>query len=202
MRGRYDRAQSPEERKRDQVQRLLDAAVEIFAARGFAGATVELIIERARMSRKTFYEHFEDLRDALLTLVARGADRAFESVEAAVSAESDPIAQLRVGVRAFLSIVAQNAAISRVVFREVRAAGPKFEQHRERILGRYVALLVSRLAAAHERGVLSRPPDELTVYALVAALESVAMRYVSRREEERLVEAAPVLEELVLRAFR
>ncbi len=201
-RGRYDRSQSSEERARAQRRRLLDAASEVFAARGFAGASVEAIVERAGMSRKTFYEHFTDLRDVLLKLHDRSASLAFRFVEASVRSEDDPVAQIRAGVRAFLGIVAEFGDLSRVVFREVRAAGPEYEVHREAVLARYVALLFERLSEAYTRKQIARPPDELTLYALVAGLESVAMRYVTRREEARVTEAVEPLTGLVLRAFR
>jgi hypothetical protein len=99
-------------------------------------------------------------------------------------------------------VVAEYPDLSRVVFREVRAAGPDLEVRRDVVLGRYVALLFECLSKAHARGVLSRAPDELTIYTLVAGVESVAMRYVARNEAARAVEAAPALVELILRAFR
>ena len=200
-RGRYDRTLTPEERLRDQRRRLLDAAALELSSRGYAAATVEGIIERAGMSRRTFYEHFDDVRDVLLTLHDRTASLAFRFVEAAVRAENGPLAQLHAGVTAFLAILAEYADLARVVFREVRAAGPEHEVRREAVLARYVGLIGERVSQAHADGLVRRPPDELTLYALVSGIESVAMRYVSRREEARALEAAPVLVELIVRAF-
>jgi AcrR family transcriptional regulator len=180
----------------------LDAAGEVFAAKGFAGASVEQIVERAGMSRKTFYEHFSDLRDVLLKLHDRTASLAYRFVEAAVRSEEQPIEQLRAGVRAFLGIISEYGELSRVVFREVRAAGPEYEVHRDVVLARYVTLIMERLTEAYARGEIARRPDELTLYALVAGLESVAMRYVARREEARAIEAVEPMVNLILRAFR
>src|SRR5512142_3344759 len=81
-RGKYDRSRSPDERQKEQQRRLLEAAAHVFAEKGWADATVEAIVNRAGMSRRTFYEHFDDLRDCLLTLhdrVTRGAVRAIET---------------------------------------------------------------------------------------------------------------------------
>lgn len=203
-RGRYDRTQTPEEREREQRRRLLDAAAEVFSTRGFAGASVEMVVERAGMSRRTFYQHFDDLQDVLLKVHDRSASLAYRFVEAAVRSvdENDPVSQLGAGITAFLGIVAQYADLARVVFREVRAAGPEHELRRDVVLGRYVTLLFERLSAAHARGAIARPPDELTLYTLVSGMESVAMRYVARHEEARVLEAAPTLVALLLAAFR
>jgi AcrR family transcriptional regulator len=203
-RGRYDRTRTPEERQREQRRLLLRCAANVFATQGFANARIEAIVEAAGMSRRTFYEHFDDLEDILLTLHDRAASGAFRFVEAAVRAvdEADPLARMQAAVAAFLAVVAEHPDLSRVVFREVRAAGPDLEVRRDVVLGRYVALLFECLATAHARGLVSRPPDELTIYTLVAGIESVAMRYVARGEAARAQEAVPALVELLLRAFR
>lgn len=200
-RGRYDRSLTPEERRREQRRKLLEAAAQAFASRGYAETTVETIVDRAGMSRRTFYEHFDDVRDVLLTLHDRTATLAFRFVEAAVRNEETPLAQLQAGVSAFLGILAEHADLARVVFREVRAAGPEHEVRREAVLARYVVLLMERLSAAHAAGIIQRAPDELTLYALVSGIESVAMRYVAHRDEARALEAVPRLVELIVRAF-
>lgn len=200
-RGRYDRSLTPEQRKREQRRRLLESAAKVFAQRGFAGATVEAIVDRAGMSRRTFYEHFDDVRDVLLTLHDRAASLAFRFVEMAVRAEDEPIAQLRAGVTAFLGIVAEHADLARVLFREVRAAGPEHELRREAVLARYVTLLFERLSQAHAQRLVARAPDELTLYAVVSGIESVAMRYVAHREEARVLDAVDGLTQLIVRAF-
>jgi AcrR family transcriptional regulator len=203
-RGRYDRSRTPEERQKEQRRRLLGAAADIFATHGFAGASVEAIVEKAGMSRRTFYEHFDDLEDILLLLHDRSASLAFRYVEAAVRGvdENDPVSRIRTAVGAFLGVIAQYPDLSRVVFREVRAAGPALEVRRDVVLGRYVSLLFECLSSAQARGLVGRPPDELTIYTLVGGIESVAMRYVARNEAARAEEAAPALVDLILRAFR
>jgi AcrR family transcriptional regulator len=154
------------------------------------------------MSRRTFYEHFEDLRGALLELHEDASNRAFSHVEERTRAAGDPIERLRAGIEAFLTLMADEAELARVLFREIRAAGPRFEARHEASQARYVALLFEGIADAYAKGVATRPPDELTIFALVSGMEAVAMRYLLRREEARAKQAAPVLVDLVLRAFR
>ena len=201
-RGKYDRTQSSEDRHSEQRVRILDAAAEVFASKGFAHASVRDIVTSAGMSRRTFYEHFEDLRDVLLQVHDRAASLTFRIVEERIRATSDPMARVKAGVTAFLSVLGEQGDLARVLFREIRAAGPADEARHEALLARYVGLLFEGVADAYAKGVATRPPDELTIFALVSAMEAVAMRYVSRHEEARAVEAAPTLVELVVRAFR
>ncbi len=201
-RGKYDRGQSAAERHEEQRLRLLGAAAEIFGARGFANASVADIVTEAGMSRRTFYEHFDDLRDVLLQVHERAANLAFRFIEARVRETSDPISRVTAGIEAFFTLIAGQGALARVLFREVRAADPKNEGLHEAMLSRFVGLLFEGVADAYAKGEAKRPPDELTIFALVSAMEAVAMRYVARREEQRAIEAAPMLVELVVRAFK
>ncbi len=199
--GRYDRSLSSAERRADQRRRLLLAATEVFASEGYAGASVEAICSRVSMSRRTFYEHFDDLRAVLLDVHDASARVAMRLVSQAISAEKDPLDQVRAGISAFLTLVAANGSLARVLFREVRAAGPQYEKRRESLEDKFAKLVSTSLAAAHAAGALRLPPDETTVFAIVAAIEAVGMRHVERGIEARLVEAVPALHKLAISAF-
>lgn len=200
-RGKYDRTRSPDEREKEQLDRLLEAAGHVFAEVGWADATVEAIVSRAGMSRRTFYEHFDDLRGCLRLFHEKATRRAFRAVEMVVSAEAEPNEQLRLGVTGFLGGIAAFPHVARVVFRVVRAAGPEFESVHEQMLNRFAKLFFDGLAAAHASGRTQLPPDELRVFALVSAMEAVAMRFVLRGEEAKALEAAPALIDMVQRTF-
>ena len=200
-RGRYDRSQSTIERRAHQRAALLDAATPVFAKRGFARTSVEAIVSAAGMSRRTFYGHFRDVRDIIHQVHERAAGLAFEFVSEQVRSHDDPVDRVRAGIQAFLTAVAANGPLARVVFREIRAAGPEYEALRERETQRYADLLLNALREAHRRGQIPNPPDETTTYAITTGVEGIAMRYVARRQEHRALEAAPALVGLALRAF-
>jgi AcrR family transcriptional regulator len=201
-RGKYDRTRSARERQKEQLDRLLESAGLVFAELGWADASVEAIVNRAGMSRRTFYEHFDDLKDCLLTFYRKANRRAFKAVELAVAnADPDPAAKLRMGVQGFLGGIAMFPHVARVIFRVVRAAGPEFENAHDEMMERFAKLVHDGVAVAHATGRTELPPDELRVFALVSAMEAVAMRYVLRGEEDRALDAAPVLVDMVERAF-
>ena len=200
-RGNYDRTPTPDERQKEQLRRLLDAAAHVFAEKGWADATVEAIVTRAGMSRRTFYEHFDDLRDCLLMLHDRVTKAAVRAVEAQVNGQADPREMLRLGVTGFLGGIAAFPHVARVMFRVVREAGPEFEPMHERMMGHFARLVESGVAMAYEQGRVKEPPDELRVFALCSAMEAVAMRFVMRGEEEKALEAAPILIEMVRKVF-
>ncbi len=199
--GTYDRSQTPRARRASQRLVLLRAAVDVFATKGYAGASVEAIIEAAGMSRRTFYEHFDGLEGALKEVHARSAKIALGAVAGAMAAEDAPLARIEAGIGAFLALAGQNGGLARVLFREVRAAGPQYERRREELLLEFAAMLRGALTAAFLEGALARTPDELAAYAVTASVEAVALRYVERSEEARIQEALPTLMRVVTGAF-
>ena len=63
--------------------RLLDAAVEVFAERGVGAATVELICERAGFTRGAFYSNFSTKEELLFAAAERDLRRALDRIEEA-----------------------------------------------------------------------------------------------------------------------
>src|SRR2546423_1341946 len=54
---------------------ILDAAAQVFTERGFRGGTVEAILERAGLSKGTFYWHFESKDELMLAVIAERVER-------------------------------------------------------------------------------------------------------------------------------
>jgi AcrR family transcriptional regulator len=201
-RGHYDRSLSAKERRAQQRAQLVEAAGAVFAELGYAHGTVEDIVHRAGMSRRTFYEHFKDLGDALHEVHDTLASQAFGFLELALGAIEDPLEQIREGTATFFGLVGSNGPLARVIFREVRLAGPAFEARWEVETLRYVSLMHRALTAAHARGLVARPPDETVIFALIAGAEAVAIRHVNAGTEAQLPDIAPRIAELIIGAFR
>jgi len=73
----------PRERVRQhQRDRILDATASALADLGYERVTVSVIIARARLSRKTFYEQFADRDEAIVAATERsGLTQALVGVE-------------------------------------------------------------------------------------------------------------------------
>ena len=81
-----DMAQS--EQKREQI---VEAAVDEFQQRGFAGASMDRVAEAANVSKRTVYNHFES-KEALFRAIL---DVLFEEVSATIDVRFDPAQPLR-----------------------------------------------------------------------------------------------------------
>ncbi|HEV7494893.1 TetR family transcriptional regulator [Baekduia sp.] len=70
-----------------QRQRLIAAMAHVAAEQGRRAASVELVCERAGMSRRTFYDHFTDGEQCFVSAVGQAFDQLFAAINTAVGAE-------------------------------------------------------------------------------------------------------------------
>lgn len=79
-------------KRRPQTQaRLLDAALEAFAANGFGGTRIEDVCERAGYTRGAFYSNFATKEELFFALFDRHAARVLERFEKQAAALDDPV---------------------------------------------------------------------------------------------------------------
>jgi len=200
-RGRYDRSQTKEERKEEQRVTILESTMHVLIREGYSQTTVSKICNEAKMSRATFYNHYRGLREVVLALHDDVADFVFEHVESATTQASDDYERLRRGVESFMEIIGENPDEARVMFREIRSAGPSYEARHEEKFRRFVDKLKQDVEKAFRAGLLSRMPTEDVIIAIVGGMEAVAMRYVLSERPEDVAQSVPAMIELVTRVL-
>ena len=168
---------------------------------GYSQTTVSKICNEAQMSRATFYGHYRGLREVVLALHDDVADFVFEHVESATLEAGDDYERLRRGVESFMEIIAENPDEARVMFREIRAAGPSYEARHEEKFQRFVDKLKQDVEKAFKAGLLPRIPEDDVIIAIVGGMEAVAMRYVLSERPGDIAQSVPAMIELVTRAL-
>lgn len=81
---------------------ILDAAVEMFAAKGYAQTDVQEIADRVGIGKGTVYRHFGNKEALFLTAVKHARDKLICAVDAVQDSQADPLAQLRMCMTAIL----------------------------------------------------------------------------------------------------
>ncbi|MGW0858560.1 TetR/AcrR family transcriptional regulator [Streptomyces sp. NPDC002690] len=113
------------------ARRLLVAAVEAFAERGYHATTTRDIAGRAGMSPAALYIHYKTKEELLHRISRIGHDRALSLLDAAVDAEGTAADRLATAVRAFVHWHAERFATARVVQYELDALS---DEHRAEII--------------------------------------------------------------------
>src|SRR5947208_13708228 len=89
-----------------QRERLLEAAAAVFARAGYAEASAEAIAREAGMSKATFYEHFSNKEECILSLFDDASTEVLMAMAAATrAAGDDPPERMPGGAKAFLDML-------------------------------------------------------------------------------------------------
>lgn len=164
-------------------ERILAAIVAIVAERGCARASVGLIVERAKVSRRTFYELFpEGLEDGLIAVMDMALEKAAMAVSHAFEQEEAWLDGVRAALAAMLVFLDSEPALARVCMVESLGAGRVALEHRERVVRELRTLIVSRI----ETEVPEVPP--LAAEGVMASLMGVVHARMAANEQGPLVE--------------
>ncbi|AZM52377.1 TetR family transcriptional regulator [Streptomyces sp. WAC 01529] len=130
----------------DAARRLLIAAVEAFAERGYHATTTRDIAGRAGMSPAALYIHYKTKEELLHRISRIGHDKALTILRTAADGEGTAADRLAAAVRSFVGWHAAHHTTARVVQYELDALG---EEHRTEIVA------LRRESDAAVRGIIN-----------------------------------------------
>lgn len=148
-------------RKNDQRARVMRGMAEVVAREGYIGASIAQAISQARVSRSTFYEHFDDKLDCFVAVERDLSARAMAAIERAVhKRQAEDVTQTV--VRTLVELVERDPTGARVVLTESLAAGPRAMDERENLITRIERLVEDAWAGQScEAPVLDVPAQAL-----------------------------------------
>lgn len=159
--------------------------------KGYAVATVADVVERASVSRRTFYEHFKDKQSCFLAAYDAGVAMLLKAMREAVRAVDgdDPRAWARGSIEAYLAILSGEPSFAWALHVEVFAAGPAAHARRAEI----VSLLARQWRRLWERARRQDPslpatPSDPLLCAIVVSHEELVRERLRAGDRETLHE--------------
>jgi AcrR family transcriptional regulator len=177
---------------------LILAAGETFVALGYATSTVADILKAAGMSRRSFYEFFTSKEDILLALLDEMVNEIRAEVQGLTEGVEDTFERATLLMLAYVRVASRFPVVSY----QVMAAGGEPRVRRRQHLSAFLEQLNEELRAAHEKGLISRAPDPVTLRMLVGGLDHLILSYHLDGSRERLGETEPEVRELFSRALK
>src|SRR4051812_28720340 len=182
-------------------QRILDAALDVFARRGYRATAVDDIAAASGTSKGGVYFHFPNKGAIFKALLHRTADLLLDRTEAAMGDVADPVAKVDAALMTALRLFAEHRTLARLFLVEALGAGPEFSAALMEIHARFAALIARHLDAAVRAGAIAPLDTELAGTAWFGALNEVVVRWVLTGRPERLEDAYPELRAFLLRSI-
>jgi AcrR family transcriptional regulator len=177
-----------------QRTRMIAAALDALAELGYARMTVQHVISRARVSRKTFYDVFSDKEDCFLAAFQQTIEEARRHATAAYHAQPCWRDGVRSGLAVLLEMIDEEPGLARVCVVEALAGGERVLECRAEAL--------DELSRALDRGravTANHNPPSLTGEALAGAILAVLhARLVEQRPEPFRTLLGPLMSLIVL----
>jgi AcrR family transcriptional regulator len=180
-----------------QRSRLVDAMAQVVAENGYPTTTVADVVERAGVSRRTFYEQFSDKEACFLATYDAGLGAVLNGIAAAVEG-ADPgdgwRGRARAGVEAFLALLAAEPAFARALQVEILTAGPAALERRAAMLVMFSGIWrnVHEQARAEDPALPPLPEEVFTI--LTSGLEELVRDCIRTRGPAALPELTdPIL---------
>ncbi|HYL53463.1 MAG TPA: TetR/AcrR family transcriptional regulator [Acidimicrobiia bacterium] len=130
--GRRYRGLSADERRADQRRRLVRAAIEEFAARGYHHTSVEDIVRSARTSRTAFYAFFDNREDAMYGALQTSLRNLLDTVRNRLLHARPDENVVEVGIRAYVECLVADPAAARIILLEGVGTSPEVNALRSR----------------------------------------------------------------------
>jgi AcrR family transcriptional regulator len=181
-----------------QRERLLGATPEVLAERGFAELTVRDLIARAGVSRRTFYQLFDDKLECVLAAQEVALTRLSDTIGEACSPQLSWPENVATAVGRALELAAESpnevrlALLSGPGVLEPKLTGPALAAQER---------LASFLRVGRKRSGEMRVPGELTEPALIGAVTAIVSARLCAGELEGLQQLAPELVQIILAPY-
>lgn len=157
--------------------RILGAAENIFADKGYHEALVDEIAEETALSKGGIYFHFPSKEDLFFAVLDRLAARLVTKVEKSAEGVDSPIARAEASLVAVLTALGRKRRLARLLVVQGYSIGNPFEQKRVEIFGQFAALIRGHLDAAVLAGEIREIDTETAAHAWLGAINEVVIRW-------------------------
>ena len=170
-----------EEAEELQRRELIEGFCRSVEERGLAATTIADIVRHARVSKRTFYEHFSDKEACFFAAYRALAAELMRAVAGAVSFEASWEAQIEAAVRAYLSVLDSRPKLTRAFFLEIHAAGPRAIGLRREVMSEFAELTRSFVAQARRRQPELPPLTPAMATAMVGGINELMLLKAERQ---------------------
>ena len=169
----------------DQRRRLVRAAIEEFAARGYHHTSVEDIVRSAHTSRTAFYDFFDNREDAMYGALQTCLRSLIDTMRSELEHAPFGANLTEVGVRAYVDSLVADPPAARIILLEGVGTSPEVNALRSRIRRELADLIRDLWARSDAQAAASPQAAAISVGVFGILFESM----VHLAETNRLAEA-------------
>jgi TetR/AcrR family fatty acid metabolism transcriptional regulator len=167
----------------DKFFRILDAAVKVFARKGFFKARIRDIAKEAGVADGTVYLYFKNKDDILIQVFEVNLDSLLQALQAYLLRMDHPIEKLKGWFQFQVGFLKENKGLAEVLIVEIRQSHRFMKEYVPRYFFSYLDILGGILREGQEIGVFVEYIDvDILKYAIYGGVEEVAHKWILKSE--------------------
>ena len=191
------------QKKPEKYKSILDAAVRVFARKGFYQARVSEIAREAGVADGTIYLYFQNKDDILISLFEEGMKMVIENVQTEIEKVSDPLEKIRRFALAHLSLIENHKDMAEIIQVELRQSTKFMKEYRNEKFYEYIDIIGNIVKEGQAQGLIRADVQPGVVKrALFGALDEMSRFWVlSSKRKYSISTAADQISEFFIRGI-
>lgn len=197
-----DTSPEPPRSSPEKYQRILDAAVAVFAERGFHSSRVSDIAARADVADGTIYLYFKNKEEILMAAINTAFDAFMKHARTEVASIVSPLEKLRRLAFLHLQAMGSNRNMAIVFQMELRQSVRFLEAFSHHQMVEYFELVRECIREGKTRGIF-RPElnDKIAANCFFGALDEMVTSWVLADKDYPLAQAAESVSNIILQGL-
>lgn len=190
-------------RNAEKFQRILDAAVAVFAEKGFFSSRVSDIADRADVADGTVYLYFKSKDEILMTAINTAFDAFMSLARTELKKLNDPTERLRRLAFLHLDALGSNRNMAVVFQMELRQSTRFLSEFSHHHMIEYLGLVREAILEGQASGIFRREmSDKIAANCFFGALDEMVTSWVLSEHEYKLSNVADVVVDIFLNGMR
>ena len=179
---------------------MMQAAVRVFAEKGYHAATVRDVVSAADVAIGTFYFYFPDKETLFVHLYEETADFLLQAIQQAINSRATFPQQVQAGIQAYVNIAIYEPAVVQLLLVGGVGAVPSLVAKRAEFRERLIDAWQRPLETAEDQSLILPQNSRRTAEAFAGAFDEVVLNLLDQPDSE--IEAATAVKEMTLFALR
>ncbi len=160
-------------------ERILEAALDVFASKGYHAARLDDIVETAHISKGSIYFYFPNKERLFLALIDQFADLIERRATEAIARQPQVgIDRVRAAVMAVLDTFGKYRRPAKILLVQAVGLGATFEKKRLEVTDRFATMIKRHLDEAIAVGEIQPIDTTVVAHAWMGAIYNLVIRWV------------------------
>ncbi|PTX54995.1 TetR family transcriptional regulator [Melghirimyces profundicolus] len=181
-------------------EKMLFSAMNLFASKGYRETSILDVVEKARVSKTTFYNFFRSKEELLAQLFEQLAEEFLHEVGEAIRKEERVAYKGYAGIRRYMELCRRHKPITQVMLVASVGVSDEVERVRRKAHNRFAALIHGTVREVLIDKV-SEEEMEVVSQAMVGAINEVVIQRLMGPEEVEVEPVARLLNRIAVGSF-